>query len=172
MTDFFSDADADYTGVEVREFNQDDYRLTAGKHRVQVSKAETVEKKDGSTAFIIEFSDKDGKTYTHWFNAIEEGDDQKFPGKGEVSLKEIKMAERVRILEQLGISREQIPSMKGDDVVGREGFLEIYKKANYLKYGKFAPLSSGLAKSTPVDDNFVQPDKVSVGSGDAKAFGI
>lgn len=145
MTDFFGDAD--YEDVEVREYDPDKFRLGQGRHRVQVSKAEPIEKKDGTTAFIVEYSDKDGKTYTHWLNSIEPGDELKFPGTGDSSLKDIKRAERVRILEQLGVNRAAIPHFNADDVIGVEGYITLYKKGDYMRYGKFEPLKKGLTKS-------------------------
>jgi hypothetical protein len=171
VNDFFGDAD--YADVEVRDFNPDQYRLGAGKHRVEVSKAETIEKKDGTTAFIVEYSDAEGKTYTHWLNAIEAGDEAKFPGKGDTSLKDIKRAERVRILEQLGVARDKIPTFRPDDVIGVAGYLTLYKKGEYMRYGKFEPLTKTLT-SSPSNGNseFVDPNRVTVDPGETKAFGF
>lgn len=154
-TDFFSDAD--YEDVEVREFNPNQFRLTAGKHLVEVSKAEPIEKKDGTTAFIVEYSDTDGKTYTHWLNQIEPGDETKRPGSGDSTLKDIKKAERVRILEQLGVSRADIPKFNPDDVIGVKGHLTLYKKGEYMRYGKFEPLKSGLSHSVSDGMNEFKP---------------
>lgn len=171
LNDFFGDAD--YNDVEVREFDPNQFRLDQGKHRVQVSKAETIEKKDGTTAFIVEYSDKDGKTYTHWLNAIEPGDEDSFPGKGDTSLKDIKRAERVRILEQLGVNRKDIPSFKPDDVIGVEGYLTLYKKGQWMRYGKFEPLKKGLSHS-PESNGLSEFSAAStaVSAGDSKAFGF
>jgi hypothetical protein len=174
MTDFFDDAE-NYEDVEVREFNPNAFRLGQGKHRVQVSKAEPIDKKDGTTAFIVEYSDKDGKTYTHWLNAIEPGDEAKFPGTGDTSLKDIKKAERVRILEQLGISRSQIPHFNSDDVIGVEGYLTLYKKGEYMRYGKFEPLSRSATSFPKVANDGLgefRPETTVPTDAEKKAFGL
>ena len=168
--DFFGDAD--YLDIEVREYDPDKFRLGPGKHRVQVSKAEPIDKKDGTTAFIVEYSDKEGKTYTHWLNAIEPGDENKFPGTGDTSLKDIKRAERVRILEQLGIGRDKIPTFSPDDIIGVDGFLTLYKKGEYMRYGKFEPLRSGMSKSNGDGLSEFKASETQVNPGETKAFGF
>lgn len=166
--------DEDYESVEVRDFDPNAFRLEAGRHRVQISKAEAIDKKDGSVAFIIEYSDKDGKTYTHWLNAIEPGDEVNFPGKGDTSLKDIKRAERVRVLEQAGVSRSNIPRFKGDDILGTEGYLTVYKKGQYMRYGKFELLSkSGLTHSSASNGmTEFKAAETAISDEDKKAFGF
>ena len=168
MTDFFGDAD--YKDVEVREFDPDRYRLGVGKHRVEVTKAEPVDKKDGTQAFIVEYSDADGKTYTHWLNRIEPGDEQKVFGDGS-TLVDIKKAERVRILEQLGVAREDIPHFDPDSVVGTAGYLTLFKKGNYIRYGKFEPLQKGLSQTDGISE-FVKPAVSATSEAEQKAFGF
>jgi hypothetical protein len=173
MSGFFGDED--YEDIEVREYNPDQFRIGPGKHHVQVSKAEPIDKKDGTQAFIVEYSDKDGKTYTHWLNAIEAGDDKKFPGTGDTSLRDIKRAERVRVFEQLGVSRAELKTLDYDKVIGVEGIITLYKKGEYIRYGKFEKMSKSRMLPKADNDGGMAEFKAAetkVNPEEAKAFGF
>jgi hypothetical protein len=135
--DFFGDAD--YADLEVREPNS--FKLPAGTHNVTISAAGKVTTKNGS-AFRIEFTADGGKGFTQFFNPIEPGDETNVIGN--TNMREIKRQERVDILGALGVPKDRIAKLNGEDLEGIEGTLRIYEnKKGYMKFGSFQRTQGG-----------------------------
>jgi hypothetical protein len=135
-----------------------------------VSKAGLIDTKNGKK-FIIEFTSDGSKSFSQFLDKIEPGDEGNILTNGK-SLRQVKIEKRVAILTSLGVPQDKIKTLDTDTLVGIDGRITLWKKGEYIQFGKFVATTPWVPKGGPVRREPVQVSAAVSGSTDLGEFGI
>lgn len=123
-----------FADQELENADVDPFSMPLGENKVFVKEAKLLTlKNDNSQAFVITYAMADAPDRTHqeWLKNPKADDKD--------VVRRLKLAKNKKILLELGVedSKEALGSVEPEDLVGITGILDLYKKGQWVQYGKF-----------------------------------